>query len=335
MSTSKVSRYKMLYLSTFKRRDSDHLVYLKLVLHCITAIDSVEHFYHNTYTILLLKLPLRTSYQGPRHDTELNLTGLFNLHELGHVESHHHKAAIVALVAELDKLRWYGRVNTDAFRKIIRRIDSLNAEGSNIVTQVEDHLCKSEFATQAQCLKVLESLNKALTYTSESRQEISKKPSSIQQIFCTRIAKVDPSISALPIFRAIESDNSLELGKLIDAVCKGDLNFSRLQFLHVLFECSIQCCSKSSWVDVLISRAISLDAVLAIEDCLRDAVVKLGRAQSRRQQMTPSDHELSPPLLTYILDRLLAKGLNLLYRQDYLGRIPLHYETCVKSSWSP
>jgi glycerophosphodiester phosphodiesterase len=41
--------------------------------------------------------------------------------------------------------------------------------------------------------------------------------------------------------------------------------------------------------------------------------------------MTPSDHELSLPLLTYILDSLLAKGLNLLYRQDYLGRIPLHY----------
>jgi glycerophosphodiester phosphodiesterase len=41
--------------------------------------------------------------------------------------------------------------------------------------------------------------------------------------------------------------------------------------------------------------------------------------------MTPSDHELSLPLLTYILDSLLAKGLHLLYRQDYLGRIPLHY----------
>ncbi|KAH8784838.1 hypothetical protein F5882DRAFT_518383 [Hyaloscypha sp. PMI_1271] len=278
----------------------------ELVLHCITAIDSVEHFYHNTYTILLLKLPLRTSYQGPRHDTELNLTGLFNLHELGHVESHHHKAAIVALVAELDKLRWYGRVNTDAFRKIIRRIDSLNAEGSSVF----EGLGESE-----------QGPNLYLRITARNFE----KPSSIQQIFCTRIAKVDPSISALPIFRAIESDNSLELGKLIDAVCKGDLNSSRLQFLHVLFECSIQCCSKSSWVDVLISRAISLDAVLAIEDCLRDAVVKLGRAQSRRQQMTPSDHELSLPLLTYILDRLLAKGLNLLYRQNYLGRIPLHY----------
>jgi ankyrin repeat protein len=41
--------------------------------------------------------------------------------------------------------------------------------------------------------------------------------------------------------------------------------------------------------------------------------------------MIPSDHGLSLSLLTYILDRLLAKGQNLLYRQDYLGRIPLHY----------
>lgn len=298
-------------------------MYLELVIHCIKAVDSVEHFYHKAYTILLLKLPRRTRYQGPHHVTDLDLTGLFSLDELDHVELHHHKAAIVELVAEVDKLRWYGRVNTDALRKIIRRIDSLNAGGSNIATQVEDHLCKSEFATQTQCLRILESLNKALTYI--ARQEIPKKPTSIQQFFCTRIAKVDPSISALPIFLAIESDNSLELGKLIDAVSKGDLNFPRLQFLHVLFESSIQCFSKSSWVDVLISRAISLDAVLVIENCLRDAVIKLGRGLSRRRQTIPSDHELSLFLLTYILERLLAIRLNILYGQDYLGRIPLHY----------
>jgi hypothetical protein len=46
----------MLYLSTFKRRDSDHIVYLELVLHYITAIDSVEHFlpqhlHHTTFEV--------------------------------------------------------------------------------------------------------------------------------------------------------------------------------------------------------------------------------------------------------------------------------------------
>lgn len=295
MSIYKVSRYKMLYRSTFEGCDSDHLVYhLEIVICCTKSIESIKHFYHNAYTILLLKSPRRTRYQDSNHDTDLNVTELFNLHELDHIELHYHKAAIVLeLVAEVDKLRWYCRVNTDEFRKIIPRIDSRNADGSNIAAQIEDHLCKSAFATQAQCLKALENIYKVPTYTKRSRHEIPKNPSSIQQIFCTRIAKVDPSISVLEIFRAIESDNSLELGKLIDAVCERDLYFTLLQFLHVLFECSVQCFSKSSLVDVLISHAISLDAVLAIENCLRDFVIKLGHELSRRQQMTPSDYKLS------------------------------------------
>jgi glycerophosphodiester phosphodiesterase len=299
-------------------------VYLELARQCTGAIDSVDEFYCDKYTILLLKLTSRARYRYPYHDVYLDFTGDFDLHGLDHVELQHYKAAFVELSADFDKLRWYGRVNTDGFRKILRKIGFLGTDGSCIATHVENSLCKLEFATQAQCLRVLENLNKVIASIARSQQEIPKEPSPVRHTFCTRIAKVNPSISSLPIFRAIESDNSLELGKLIDDACRGDLDFSRIEFLHVLFECSIRCLSQS-WVDVLISRAISRNAVVVIESCLRNVIVELGRGPSKEQQATPSGHEKSISLLSYMLDRLLARELNVLSKQDYLGRIPLHY----------
>lgn len=315
----------MLDPTDLHRRGSDHVEYVELGRRCIMAIDSVEEFYHKTYDILLSKSPLRTRYRDSHQDTDLNLAGTSTFFGWDPIESDYDTATVVDLVAEVDNLRWFGRVNTDAFRKIIRKIDSCSVNGSDTATQVEDHLGKSEFATQAQCLKLLESLDKALTYATRSPQGNPESTSLTPQVFCTRVAEVDPSIPALPIFHAIESNDSFELGKLIDAIWKQDLGFSRLQFLHVLFECLTQYFSTSSWVDVLISRAVSFDAIPAIENYLRDVIIKLGRRLSKKQQMTPPVHKKSLSQLAIILDRLLDKRLNLLYRQDDLGRTPLHY----------
>lgn len=228
------------------------------------------------------------------------------------------------LVAEFDNLRWYGRVNTDGFRKINCKIRSLGTNGIHIAVQVEKTLCELEFATQAQCSGVLGNLHKIIALIAGAQQNLPKEPSKVQDSFCIRLAKVNSSIPALPIFRVVENDDSLELGRLIDNICKGDLGFSRTEFLHVLFQCSIRC-SYHSWVDVLISRAISQDAVVVIENCLRNVIAELCWSTSIAQQANPSGYGTSLSLLTYMLDRLLAKKVNLLYKQDHLGRIPLHY----------
>ena len=304
--------------------DSDTLKYLELAALCMSALDTVDQFYCNNYSTLLLKLSFKSRLRDPNCDIHAGFTGHFDSYGFDYVELQHHKAAFTELVAEFDKLRWYSRVNTDGFRKIIHKIRSLGTNGVHIAVQVEETLCRLEFATQAQCLGVLGNLHKVIALITRAQQNIPKEPSKVQDSFRIRLAKVNPSIPALLFFRVVENDDSLELGRLIDNTCKGDLGFSRTEFLHVLFQCSIRC-SYHSWVDVLISRAISQDAVIVIESCLRNIIAELCWSTNKAQQANPFGYGTSLSLLTYMLDHLLTRKLDLLYKQDHLGRILLHY----------
>ena len=254
----------------------------------------------------------------------MGFTGHFDSYGLDYAELQQQKAAFTELVAEFDKLRWYGRVNTDGFRKITRKIRSFGTKGVPIAVQVEKSLCSLEFSTQAQCLGVLGNLHKVIALITQAQQNLPEESLKVQDSFCIRLAKVNPSIPAPLLFRVVENDNIIELGRLIDDICKGDLGFSRTEFLHVLFQGLIRY-SYHSWVDVLISRAISQDAVVVIESCIRKVIVELCWLTSKAQQANPSGYKTSLSLLTYILDRLLSRKLDLLYKQDHLGRIPLHY----------
>jgi len=248
----------------------------------------------------------------------------FDCDGLGNVELEHTKAAFKELVLEFDKLRWYGRVNTDAFQKIIRKVRSLGTNGDNIPLQVEGSLWKLDFATQAQCLGSLGNLHKAIALISRAQQNLLKEPPKAHDRFFIRLAKVNSAVPALRFWHAVEDDDSLEHGRLIDNTYKGELAFSRTEFLHVLFQCSLPC-SQHSWVDVLLSRAVAHDAVIVIEVGLRNVIAEFGRSTSTFQQADPSGSAAALSLLTCMLDRLLARKLDLLYKQDHLGRIPLHY----------
>ena len=304
--------------------NSDRLEYLEFATRFMGALDTIDQFYCDNYNTLLLKLSYKSRLQDSYYDIHAGFTGHFDSCGLDYVELQLQKAAFMELVAEFDKLRWYGRVNTDGFRKIIRKIRSLGTHGAHIAVQVETTLCRLKFATQAQCLGVLGSLHKVIALITRAQQNLPKERSKVQDSFSIRHAKVNPAIPALLLFRAIEKDDSLELEKLVDNICKGDLIFSRTEFLHVLFQCSIRC-FYHSWVDVLISHAIFQDAVAVIEICLRDVIAELCWSTSKAQRANPSGYGTSLSLLTYMLDRLLARKLDLLYKQDHLGRIPLHY----------
>ena len=294
--------------------DSDLLRYLELATKCVGALETIDKFYCANNTTLLVKLSSQFRLRDPYYDVHAGFTDHFDGYGLDYVELQHQKAAFMELVADFDKLRWYGRVNNDGFRKIIHKIRSLRTYGAHIADRVETILCRLEFANQTQCLRVLRHLNKVIALITQAQEKLPKERSKVQDSFLIRLAKVNPSIPALPFFRVIENDDSLELGKLFDNIYKGDLGFSRTEFLHVLFQCSIRC-TYHSWVDVLISRAISQDAVVVIESSLRNLIAEL----------CWSNGKPSLSLLTYTLDRLLAWKLDLLYKQDSLGRIPLHY----------
>lgn len=258
------------------------------------------------------------------HDIHARFIGHFDGDGLDYVDLQHNKAAFTESLAEFDKLRWYGRVNTDGFRKITCRIRSLGRDGPCVAAQLEGTLGRLEFATQARCLEFLGNLHKIIALITRAQQNLPEEPSRVQDRFCIRLAKVDPSIPAFRFFHAVEKDDSLELERLIDTRCKGNSTLSRTKFLYVLFQCSIRC-SQHSWVDVLISHAVSHDVVVVIQSCLRNVITELCCSSNKAPQANSSGHGTSCSLLTYMLDRLLARKLDLLYEQDHLGRIPLHY----------
>ncbi|XMA09117.1 hypothetical protein WAI453_001908 [Rhynchosporium graminicola] len=296
----------------------------ELAARCMAAIDSVERFSRNNYMILLLKLPPEARDRFQHYDAHLSYAAYFGLHESYHVELQHLKVTLSNLVADFDKLRWYGCVNTDAFRKIARKLSTLGNDGGHIASLIEHSLCKSEFASQARCLRILDDLNKSVTFITRLQQEMGDTSTTVQHTFCSRIALVYPSISALPLYRAIESNNSPELRKMIDNAEKRIRDFSRKEFLSILLDCSIRHFSKSC-VKVLVSSAISLDLVVVIEEGLRTLILEIGRSTSNELRATPSDHEKSISVLGYILDQLLSRKVDLVSKRDHLGRIPLHY----------
>ena len=248
----------------------------------------------------------------------------FDCDGLDYIELERTKAAFEELVAEFDKLRWYGRVNADAFRKIIRRIRSLCTHRDHIAPELEENLSKLEFAKQAQCSGSLGYLHRVIALISNAQQNLPKEPPKAQDRFLIRLGKVNSSIPALRLWHAVEEDDPLELGRLIDSTCKGGLAFSRSSFLHVLFQCSMPC-PQHSWVDVLLSHAFAYDAVKVIEASLRNVIAEFCWSTKKSQHMDPYGSAAALSLLNCILDRLLAKKLNLLDKQDHVGRTPLHY----------
>lgn len=297
--------------------------YLELATRCVASIESVNQFYCNTYSILLLKSSSEARFRSTTHtphDNSLNRVESSVLQYLNYIELQHYKSDLAELVTDCDKLRWYGRVNTDGFQKIIRKISTLGNKGAHVASQVTDFLLKMDFTTQAQCLRIIDNLNDTIILVARSQQG-TRTP--FHHTFCSRITNVNPSIPAVQIFRAIEDNSSSELGELINNICWGDLDFSRVEFLHILFTCTTQCISKS-WIEILISSTVSLDAVAVIESCIRKIIVELGQGKNK-QLGIPSDYQRHLCLLSYMLEQLFARKLNLLFRQDYLGQTLLHH----------
>ena len=298
--------------------------FLELAARCIDAFNTIDHFYYHQHKNLLVKVSFTRRGRHSDHDNPVEFSTHFDCDGLDHGDLEHRKAAFKDLAAEFDKLRWYGRVNTDAFRKIIRKIGSLGTNGDEIALGLEDSLSRLNFVTQAQCLGSLRSLHQVIAVISRAQQNLPKKPPKVQDRFCSRLTKVNSSIPALRFWHAVEDGDSLELGRLIDDTCNGDLAFSRAEFLHVLFQCSVPP-SQHSWVDVWLSRAVTHDAVVVIEDNLRNVITDFCWSTSKFRQADPSGPAAALSLLNCMLDRLFAMKLNLLYKQDHLGRIPLHY----------
>jgi len=159
------------------------------------------------------------------HNKHAGFKDYFDRYGLNEVDLKHQRAAFMELVAEFDKLRWYGRVNTDGFRKIVYKIRSLGTNGVHNAAQVEETLCRLEFATQGQGLGPLMILNKGIALITRTQQNLPKVPLQFQDSFCIQLAKFNSSIPARLFCRVVENDDSLELGKADRQHLQGRLGF--------------------------------------------------------------------------------------------------------------
>lgn len=229
------------YSSRERWYHADLLQSLEVAARCIDDLNKIDQFHCPPYDTLLLKLYPTHRWQHLDHENHNHVGSKtqVNCVDLGYFELEHTKAALRELLAEFDKLRWYGWVNTDAFLQIICKIRSLGTKGHHIALQVKGSLNRLDFATQAQCLDSLGNLHDALALLSRAQQSILKEAPRAYDRFFNRPTKVNLSIPTSRFWHEVKDDNSLELGRLIDNACKGNLAFSRTDFLRVFFQCLI------------------------------------------------------------------------------------------------
>ena len=250
------------YSSRERWYHADLLQSLEVAARCIDDLNKIDQFHCPPYDTLLLKLYPTRRWQHLDHENHNHVgsKAQVNCVDLGYFELEHTKAALRELLAEFDKLRWYGWVNTDAFQKIICKIRSLGINGHHNALQVEESLDRLGFTTQAQWLGSLGNLLEALALISRAQQSILKGPPKAYDRFFNQLTKVNPSIPASRFWYAVEDDNSLELGRLIDNAYKGNLAFSRTDFLRVIFQCLIPS-SQRSWVG---TRSLRVNSTRAL-----------------------------------------------------------------------
>lgn len=231
------------------------------------------------------------------------------------------KAALVELRKDLEKLRWYGRVNTDGFRKVLRKMENLPFACGQLSNE-KMAFSKLQFASQSQCQKDLETLNGVISLLHQ------KEPSIFSERFYARVAELYPSFALISLHHAIESDNASVLDGLLDKASRAGSASSFVPFLRALVQYSIRLRSRSC-AEMVISRAASLPESNTIFDCLYDLIEELGQAKSTdktpKSPQSAFDIVILLPLLSFALNRISAKHQHIILEKDSFGRTLLHY----------
>jgi glycerophosphodiester phosphodiesterase len=273
-------------------------------------IEKVEKFYAEKYMTLHRKA--RARYSRTHSDFS---------HKVDQFGTQLNKVALVELQKDLEKLRWYGRVNADGFRKILRKIEGLPSAGSRPSSNVQVAFSKLQFVGQSQCLKDVENLACVIALLEQ------KEPSMFQENFYCRIAEFSPSLSPILLYRAIKSDDAPLLEDQLDIASRVELASSFASLLHALVQCSIRLRSRLC-TEKLLSQATSLPESDIIFDCLYDLIEELGQAKHKEKiQNSPQSAfdlvELT--LLSFTLNQISAKQHYILLEKDSFGRTLLHY----------
>jgi glycerophosphodiester phosphodiesterase len=299
-------------------------------------IGSVETFYEGKYAVIQQKATALYNYYGIHPDS----FDTVNLDEVDQHELEDLLGAFIELLDGMEKLQWYGKVNRDGFRKILRKLDKFRSRSDQYPYEGDPTLSNSQFASQTKCLKDLERITKSVADLSRANPQnrpSSKRVSLFLENFCNRSY---PSFASPDVvYHAIREDDPSALGKMLQEQASGDgrLSTSFQALLLALLRCSVSCGSRLC-IDELLPRVGTLqnDNFASGDNYLHRLVIKIGRKKTLKGRQGQESHpqrstcptkssEEYLPLLTYTLDRLGHGQQSALQQKDSFGRLPLHY----------
>ncbi|KAH0562731.1 hypothetical protein GP486_002608 [Trichoglossum hirsutum] len=299
-------------------------------------IDSVETFYRDKYAVIRQKATTLYNYYRIYPDSFDDM----DLDEVDQYELEDLLGAFTELRDGMRKLQWYGKVNSDGFRKILSKLDKFRSGSERYPYEDEPKLSNSQFASQTKCLKDLERIMKSVAHLSRAcsqDQPSSTRISLFLENFCNRSY---PSLTwPSAVYRIIREDDASALHQILQeqAPSDGALNASFQALTIALLRCSISCGSRMCVGELLLRVGPPQnDNFAGGDNYLHRLVIKIGQKKTLKgrqgQELHPQgsagptkSSEEYLALLAYTLDRLGYCQRHALEQKDLFGRLPLHY----------
>ncbi|KAI9780710.1 MAG: Glycerophosphocholine phosphodiesterase [Peltula sp. TS41687] len=313
----------------------EHINFTELVVALNRDIDHVETFYGDKYAVIQHRATALYDHYGIApdfyEDVDLCVVDQKELEDL--------LDSSIELRDGLEKLQWYGKVNRDGFQRILDKLNKSRAR-SDGQSNEDSRLASSQFASQKECLKDLNHINRALIDLGRALSQ--KQPGSTYvslflENFCVRFY---PLASPKATYHVILEDDAVALNRTLQEQEPGDrgpdTGFQTL--LLALLECSISHGSRKC-IDELLSQVESLqnDKFVDHDNCLHRLIIRIGRAETLKSSKSQLGRHLpesigplnrseeSFQLLAYVLDRVRPCQRHALQEKDSSGRLPLHY----------
>jgi glycerophosphodiester phosphodiesterase len=295
-------------------------------IHLVREINKVSEFYDEIYNALTRKA--KTRYRGLLLDYS---APVLNPAGLDHCELEHNLVTFVEFRQDLEKLRWFGRVNVDGFRKLLRKLGTRSVGHDPSIKDIAVRLGKLQFATQGQCLVDMEKLDGHI----RSLDSVRTRQNSREELFYQRISHISSLLpSAALLYQAIAADDDAVLVDQLDNSREPGSVSSLSATIPFLLQLSIRLKS-SSCVSAILARLGRGDSPTdseVISDGIHNIILELGRAKAARHlpaenplAKTTFEYTATISLLRFILERLPANHRPVLRLQDSVERLPLHY----------
>ncbi|KAI9837675.1 MAG: Glycerophosphocholine phosphodiesterase [Sclerophora amabilis] len=299
-------------------------------------LNKVESFYVRKFA----NIQRRAASLYERYGISRGISHALDWKQIDKPEIAHLLGVCVELLNELEKLRWFGKVNKDGLQKVFDKVASRRSSSGRDHYKNGLELHRFQFADQSQCRKELEQidgLTADLNRASVQRPSNSISSSLFLHNFCARFQPSFASPNAA--YRALVEDDSAALGHMLDQ--HGHRNqgvaVADQPLLRALLQCAVLRGSKEC-ISILLLRVDSLedDNSPDSDNCLHRLSTSLGSSKSltvrqpqrsslKKNTRSLEDEPERHSSLDHILSALRSNQHHALVTKDSFGRQPLHY----------